>query len=90
MCTIQLKGRFKNILLVRFYASTEDADDNVKDDFYNQMENVINGIPRYDLKILMGDANANIGREDTWRDITGTQSLHQTPSKNGIKLLNLS
>jgi hypothetical protein len=45
-------------------ASTEDKDDDIKDRFYGELEQVFDQFPRYHMKILVGDFNAKVGRED--------------------------
>jgi hypothetical protein len=41
----------------------EDKIDNVKDSLYEELERVFNNIPKYHIKILLGDFNAKVGRE---------------------------
>jgi hypothetical protein len=36
--------------------------DDVKDKFYEELEQVFNKIPKYHMKILLGDFNAEVGR----------------------------
>lgn len=44
------------------HAPTESKEDEVKDAFYNELERAYNSIPTSDIKIDMGDFNAQIGR----------------------------
>lgn len=88
--TIRLKGRIKNISVVTFYAPTEEKEDDIKDTFYSKLEDTINNIPRYDMKIILGDANAKVGKESIWRSITGKESLHDVSNDNGIRLLSFA
>jgi hypothetical protein len=46
------------------HAPTEDKDDDINDGFYEELEQVFDQFPRYHMKILMGDFNAKVGRED--------------------------
>ena len=39
--------------------------------------------PRHDNKIVMGDLNAKVGREDRYRRIVGKDSLHERCNNNG-------
>jgi hypothetical protein len=43
---------------------TEDKIDDIKDRFYEELEQVFDKFPRYHMKILLGDFNAKVGRED--------------------------
>lgn len=58
ICTIRLKAKFSSISYVSFHAPTEDKDDSIKDSFYEELENVFDLIPSYDVKLFIGDANA--------------------------------
>ncbi len=42
------------------------------DAFYEQLQQIVHGIPRHDIIVLAGDFNAKVGREsDTWRGTIG-------------------
>ena len=54
---------FKNQqAIISAYAPTLDADDEVKESIYSQLDNVLSAIPKDD-KILLGDFNARVGRD---------------------------
>lgn len=89
MCMMRLKGRFKNLSIVCFYAPTEDAEDE-KDLFYETLEQLWSRIPGHDVKILLGDANAKIGKEEVWNSVAGKESIHTDSNNNGLRLLNLA
>jgi hypothetical protein len=40
------------------HAPTEDKDDDIKDSFYKELEQVFDQFPRYNMKILLGNFNA--------------------------------
>jgi hypothetical protein len=46
------------------HAPCEDKSNYVKDNFYEELGRVFDQFPRYDMKVLLGDFNANVGRED--------------------------
>jgi hypothetical protein len=52
------------IIVLNVHVSTENKDDVIKDSFYEELEHVFDHFPRYHMKILMGDFNAKVGRED--------------------------
>jgi hypothetical protein len=39
----------------------------------------------YHIKILLGDFNAKLGREDILKLTIGNESLHQDSNKNGVR-----
>lgn len=43
------------------YAPMHSTDDMAKDEFYKKLQNVFDDIPNHDLKILIGDFNAQLG-----------------------------
>jgi hypothetical protein len=49
------------------HVPTEDKDDITKDSFYKKLEEVFDQFPRYHKKILQGDFNAKVGREDIFK-----------------------
>ncbi|XP_063677758.1 uncharacterized protein LOC134813809 [Bolinopsis microptera] len=84
----RLHSRHINISVVVAYAPTEDAQDSVKDDFYQQLGGSFDSLPSHDVKILLGDFNAKIGRDNSsWSGVIGGESLHETSSNNGLRLL---
>jgi len=40
------------------------------------------------MKILLGDFNAKFGREDIFKPIVETESLHQASKHNGVRIVN--
>uniref|UniRef100_A0A8D8TNG9 Craniofacial development protein 2 n=1 Tax=Cacopsylla melanoneura TaxID=428564 RepID=A0A8D8TNG9_9HEMI len=90
ICTMRLKGIFKNITIVCIYAPIEAAVDEDKDGFYETLECVMSKVPSYDVKLVLGDANAQIGREAIWKPIAGTNSLHHETNDNGTRLLSFA
>jgi hypothetical protein len=64
MSYIILRCRWCNIIVVNVRAPCEDTSDDIKDSFYEELGRVFDQFPRYDMKILLGDINAKVGRED--------------------------
>jgi uncharacterized protein YcsI (UPF0317 family) len=58
-------------------ATTEDKIDDIKDRFYEELEQVSDKFPRYHMKTLLGDFNAKVGREDIFKPSFGIESLHE-------------
>jgi hypothetical protein len=75
-----LRGRWCNIVL-NIHSPTEDKTD-LKDSFYKEQECVFDKIPKYHMKILLGDFSAKVGREDIFKPTIGyellTASLHKS------------
>jgi hypothetical protein len=67
MSYIILRGRWCNIIVLNFHAATEDKIDDIKDRFYEELEQIFDKFPMYCMKILLGDFNAKVGREDIFQ-----------------------
>ena len=42
------------------------------------------------MKILLGDFNAKVGREDILKPTIGKESLHKISNDNGVRLVNFA
>ena len=61
--------------------------DEVKDKFYDDLDNVISATPRTDKLILLGDFNARVGTDhQTWEGVIGPEGVGKCNS-NGLLLL---
>ena len=92
LCYIRLRGRFFNTTLVSAYAPTEDAADEVKENFYADLNRILERSAAYDVKIVCGDLNAKVGREQEisgYIFVAGTESLHEQCNENGWRLVSL-
>jgi hypothetical protein len=72
------------------HAPTEDKDDDIKDRFYEELEQVFDQFARYYMTILLGDFNAKVGREHSFKPTIGNESLHETSNDNGVRVLNFA
>ena len=61
-----------------------------KDSFYEELEQVFDHFPKYDMKILLGDFNAKVGRENIFKSTIGNESLHQDSNDNGVRIVNFA
>jgi exonuclease III len=71
MSYIILIGRWCHIIVLNVHARTENKTDDVKDSFYEELECVFDKFPKYHMKILLGDFNAKVGREDISKPTMG-------------------
>jgi hypothetical protein len=42
------------------------------------------------MKILLGNFNAKVGREDIFKPIIGKESLHEASNDNGVRVVNFA
>ncbi|VDP43548.1 unnamed protein product [Schistosoma margrebowiei] len=75
--------------IIQCYAPTNDSNDNIKDQFYDRLQSIIEKCPRKDLTVLMGDLNAKVGIDNTgYEDIMGRHGLGER-NENGKRFANL-
>jgi len=70
------------------HAPGEEKSDDSKDSFYEELEKVFYHFPKYHMKILLGDFNAKVGRENIFKPSIGNESLHQVSNDNGVRIVN--
>ena len=78
------------IIVVNVHAPSEDRSDDSKDSFYEELEQVFDHFPRYHIKILFGDFNVKVGRENIFKPTIGNKSLHQDSNDNGVRIVNFA
>jgi hypothetical protein len=66
----------------------EDKGDDVKDSFCEELGHVFDQFPRYNMKILLGDFNAKVGKENIFKPTIGNKSLHEISNDNGVRVVN--
>jgi hypothetical protein len=72
------------------HASTEDKCDDTNDSFYEEPEGVFNQVPKYHMKILFGDFNAKVEREDIFKLTVGNGCFHEASNDNGVRVVNFA
>jgi exonuclease III len=79
---IILRGHSCDIIVLNVHAPTEDKTDDMKDRFYEELEHAFDKFPKHNMKILLGDFNANVCREDIFKP--ENESLHEISNDNGV------
>jgi hypothetical protein len=72
------------------HAPSEEKSDDSKDSLYEELEQVLDHFPKCRIKILLGNFNAKLAREDIFKPTIGNESLHQDSNDNGIKVVNFA
>jgi exonuclease III len=67
MSYIILRGCWCNIIVLNVHTPCEDKGDIVKDRVYEELGCVFDQFPGYNMKILLGDFNAKVGRENIFK-----------------------
>jgi hypothetical protein len=83
MSYILLRGRWCDIIVLNVYAPTENKID-------DELERVFDKFPKYHIKILLGDFNDKVGRENIFKPTIGNESLHEISNDNGVRIVNFA
>jgi hypothetical protein len=89
MSYITLRGHWCDIIL-NVHAPTGDKDDDMKDSFNEELEHLLYQFPKYSMKILLGDLNTEVRREDIFKACIGNESLHEISNDNGVRIVNFA
>ena len=57
---LRLQGHPFNTSIIQIYAPTTDADENEIEQFYNELQEVLDNISKKDILFLIGDWNAKV------------------------------
>jgi len=86
--TARLNSKHLNISVIVAYAPINGAEDREKDTFYNMLTDTFDGLPRHDLKLILGDFNAKIASDrEGCEGVIGGESLHSSSNDNGTRLV---
>jgi len=80
---LRLKGKYNNITLINVYAPTEGHTEEIKEQFYNNLQHLLHKTPKNDIIINVGDLNAQLGKERLYNEVTGQHTLHEETNRNG-------
>jgi exonuclease III len=83
LCKLRIKGKYNNITLIKVYAPTEDHTEETKQQFYDNLQNLLDKTPKSDTIIILGDVNAQLGKERLYNEVTGQHTLHEETNRNG-------
>ena len=88
--TVRLNVAGVWLTLVQVYAPTDDTDSVAKDEFYAEVQEVMNRVPRGDRIIVMGDFNARVGKNvKVWKGVIGEHG-EDVENDSGRRLLGFS
>ncbi|XP_050502575.1 craniofacial development protein 2 isoform X2 [Diabrotica virgifera virgifera] len=90
ICKLRIKTHFFNITLINVHCPTNEQEEDTKVAFYQDLERIYDSIPRNDIKMVIGDTNAKIGKEEEYIGVIGKHSLHRDTNENGQFLIDFA
>ena len=75
ICVLRIKTRFQNISLINVHNPTEEKEE-LEKAFYQKVEEIYHSCPSDYIKIVLGDWNAKVGREEIYQGVIGRYSMH--------------
>ena len=60
-------SRYVKLSIIQVYAPTNEANAEDKDNFYEQLQTVVDRVHKHDIFLVMGDLNAKVGEDDKGR-----------------------
>ena len=67
-----IKARFNSkyckFTIIQCYAPTNDSEDDMKEEWYDQLQAAVSKVPQHDVLLIMGDMNAKTGSDNTDRE----------------------
>ena len=58
--------------------------------FYDKLEAAYDKCPKHDVKLVLGDFNAKVGKEEIFGQTVGKFSLHEITNDNGMRLVSFA
>lgn len=87
--TARFNSKHTKMTIIQCYAPTNEAEEETKDIFYQQLQKIINDVPTHDLLILMGDLNAKVGNKNEGREKNMGSHGCGDMNENGVLLADL-
>ena len=65
MISVRFQGKSFNITVIQAYAPTSNAEEAEVELFYEDLQDLLELIPKKDILFLIGDWNAKVGSQET-------------------------
>ena len=66
MISVHFQGKPFNITLIQVYAPTTNAKKAEVEQFYEDLQDLLELTPQRDILFIIGDWNAKVGSQETW------------------------
>ena len=58
-------SKYCKLTIIQCYAPTNDSEDDMKEEWYDQLQAAVSKVPQHDVLLIMGDMNAKTGSDNT-------------------------
>ena len=65
MISVSFQGKPSNITLIQVYAPTSNAEETEAEQFYEDLQDLLELTPQKDVLFIIGDWNAKVGSQET-------------------------
>ena len=65
MISVHLQGKLFNITVIQVYAPTSNSEEAEVEQFYEDLQDLLELTPKIDILFIIGDWNAKIGSQET-------------------------
>jgi hypothetical protein len=90
MSHIILRSCWCNIIVLNVHAPCEDKSDDVMNSSCEELGRVFHHFPTYDMKNLLGDFSAEVGKEDIFKPTVRNERSHKMRNDNRIRIVNFA
>ena len=66
MISVCFQGKPFNITVILAYAPTSNTEEAEVEQFYEDLQDLLELAPKKDVLLIIGDWNAKVGSQDTW------------------------
>ena len=83
LMTVRLRASLFNITIIQVYAPTFSYDDSDIDEFYRELQSLVDQTPKQDILVVQGDWNAKVGEDaqEDWGEVCGPSCNPKTNDK---------
>jgi len=86
----RFNSKYTKLTVIVCYAPQEDKPEEEKDEFYYNLNSIIDKTSKHDMLLVLGDINAKVGKCNREREqIMGREGLGSTMNDNGERLTDL-
>lgn len=85
----KVKGLWFKIIDMNVHASSEDKSDSADDSFCGELGRILDQFPRCGRKILLGEFNVKVRKEDIFKPTTGNEISHEISNVNEVSIVTL-